>query len=128
MRRDIRYFVIVSLFIFSMVVLPMSAWNSTYAYKSPKDNTLNNHRRNTKDKISFESPMKNGKVSLRFGMRWHPIYEKEMHHNGIDISADIGIKIYASADGIVNEARVDGFDGRFLRAFIRKVHRAQGCA
>ncbi len=112
MRRHIRYFVLATLFIFSMVVLPMSEWNSTYAYRSPKDNALNNHRRNTKDKISFESPMKKGKVSSRFGMRWHPIYEKEMHHNGIDISADIGTKIYASADGVVNEARVDGKYGK----------------
>ncbi len=111
-KRNRKYLVLSALIIFSLMVLPMSAWNSSYAYKNFKDNGPNNYQSNTKDKNNLESPMKKGKVSSRYGMRWHPIYKKEMHHNGIDISAEIGTKIYASADGVVNEARVDGKYGK----------------
>ena len=39
-----------------------------------------------------------------FGMRMHPIYKYEKFHAGMDFTADIGTKIYATGDGIVATA------------------------
>jgi len=39
-----------------------------------------------------------------FGMRMHPILHKVRPHNGIDLTAPRGTKIYATADGVVLQA------------------------
>lgn len=41
----------------------------------------------------------------KFGMRMHPILNKIRPHNGIDLTAPYGTKIYATADGVVLQAR-----------------------
>jgi murein DD-endopeptidase MepM/ murein hydrolase activator NlpD len=40
-----------------------------------------------------------------FGMRIHPILKKKRMHEGIDLTAPRGTKIFATADGVVVEAR-----------------------
>lgn len=40
-----------------------------------------------------------------FGMRMHPILKKYRPHNGIDLTAPRGTKIYATADGVVLQAQ-----------------------
>jgi hypothetical protein len=49
-------------------------------------------------------PVMSGRVTDRFGMRLDPFVELTMHHDGIDISAEIGTKVYASAAGVVVKA------------------------
>lgn len=44
----------------------------------------------------------NGKLSSGFGMRLHPKYGRELFHSGIDLSADNGTPVHATADGIVS--------------------------
>ncbi len=39
-----------------------------------------------------------------FGTRMHPILKKIRHHDGIDLTAPLGTKIYATADGVVLQA------------------------
>jgi len=39
-----------------------------------------------------------------FGMRMHPILHQYRHHDGIDLTAPRGTKIYATADGVVTQA------------------------
>lgn len=47
-----------------------------------------------------------GKFSSGFGMRDHPLRGKELFHSGVDISAERGAPVKATADGIVS---VSGF-------------------
>ena len=44
------------------------------------------------------------KISSKFGMHMHPIYKKEKMHNGIDLKAERGTEVFATADGIVRLA------------------------
>ena len=44
----------------------------------------------------------NGKLSSGFGMRLHPKYGRELFHSGIDLAADNGTPVHATADGIVS--------------------------
>lgn len=40
-----------------------------------------------------------------YGYRIHPIYQTRIFHDGMDFSCDIGTPVYATADGIVKNAR-----------------------
>ncbi|MEN7546950.1 M23/M56 family metallopeptidase [Rapidithrix thailandica] len=53
-------------------------------------------------------PIKEGecnKMTSGFGMRKHPITKKQKMHKGMDFSAEVGVKVMATADGVV--AKVD---------------------
>jgi hypothetical protein len=49
-------------------------------------------------------PVMDGRLTDKFGMRLDPFVELTMHHDGIDISAEVGTKVYASAAGVVTKA------------------------
>ena len=42
------------------------------------------------------------RVSSRFGMRWHPLTGRWLHHAGIDLPQPTGASVYATADGRVS--------------------------
>ncbi len=50
--------------------------------------------------IEFQLPVK-GRISSSFGNRFHPIDKRVKFHSGLDIAAQRGTPIKASADGIV---------------------------
>jgi len=60
----------------------------------------------TDDYIPSIAPIDQPKVKITsgFGMRMHPVYKKEMMHNGIDFSAPAGTPIMTSANGTVRSA------------------------
>lgn len=43
----------------------------------------------------------NGWISSKYGYRMHPIFKRRILHNGLDIAANTGYKIYASDSGFV---------------------------
>jgi murein DD-endopeptidase MepM/ murein hydrolase activator NlpD len=58
-------------------------------------------------------PLKPGtykRISSHYGMRFHPIKRVNKMHFGMDISANIGTTVFATADGIVKTAAI-GYPG-----------------
>jgi len=53
----------------------------------------------TKAKFIWPTDIKN--VTSIFGMRMHPIYQRMIFHQGIDLSGTTGTKLYSPADGRV---------------------------
>jgi murein DD-endopeptidase MepM/ murein hydrolase activator NlpD len=51
------------------------------------------------------SPVKEARLSSRYGKRIHPITKKKRKHNGLDFAVNTGTPIYATADGVVHSAR-----------------------
>ncbi len=59
-------------------------------------------------------PVLKGFISSPFGNRFHPVYHKYRHHDGVDISAPRGTSVYASADGTVRYAGINGGYGKMV--------------
>ncbi|GGA79244.1 peptidase M23 [Neiella marina] len=56
-------------------------------------------------KIPNGLPIKYRRISSKFGTRQHPISNKRHSHVGIDLRADKGVPVFATADGYVQLAR-----------------------
>lgn len=63
---------------------------------------------------SVSMPLDKMKVTSQYGMRRHPIYHKNMPHNGIDLSVPTGTEVYAIMDGVVKRTGYDGRSGNFI--------------
>lgn len=62
----------------------------------------------------FSTPLKKGYISSLFGNRRDPINGNQRHHNGLDIAANKGSKIYAIANGFVTFKGKKGAYGNLL--------------
>ena len=77
--------------------------------------TLSDFRQQMVDMwTSVSMPLDKMKVTSQYGMRRHPIYHKNMPHNGIDLSVPVGTKVYAMMDGVVKRTGYDGRSGNFV--------------
>lgn len=74
-------------------------------YRQSLDNRL--------DRIPTRWPVY-GRISSGFGNRTHPVYRRPDFHPAIDIVADRGTSIRATATGYVAEASSDSSRGRYL--------------
>ena len=63
---------------------------------------------------SVSMPLDDMRVTSRYGMRHHPIYKKTMAHNGLDLGAPTGTKVYAMMDGVVARTGYDKRSGNFV--------------
>lgn len=76
---------------------------------------LNRLVKNKKDSLRYLPaifPAEKGRLTDGFGVRRHPITGRLAKHDGLDIAAKIGTKIYASADGVVQFAGRNGGYGK----------------
>ena len=62
------------------------------------------------------------RVTSGYGMRIHPIYKKEMMHEGIDLAAAEGTHVVATAEGIIKEIADENYDPKGYGKFIVIVH------
>ena len=63
-------------------------------------NPVNTSLSSDAKEVEFQMPLI-GRISSRFGNRFHPIDKKSKFHSGVDIAAPRGTPISAAADGIV---------------------------
>ena len=56
-----------------------------------------------------------GKITVPFGKRVHPVFKIVRHHDGIDIKAPQGQLVYASAAGKVVFTGIDGGYGKVIK-------------
>ena len=54
-------------------------------------------------------------VSSAYGRRLHPILHEYKHHAGIDLAAELGEIVYATADGVVVAAGYDPLLGNYAK-------------
>ncbi|MGE4284075.1 MAG: M23 family metallopeptidase [Clostridia bacterium] len=57
----------------------------------------------------------NGVVTSKFGMRKHPLFQKDLFHTGIDIDGKKGENIVAAMDGQVEEVGYNDEYGKYVR-------------
>jgi len=56
----------------------------------------------------FLWPLEGGRITSKFGSRFHPIHKTQRFHDGIDIAQRMGAPILASDGGVVVESRQSG--------------------
>ncbi|MFQ5603786.1 MAG: M23 family metallopeptidase [bacterium] len=61
--------------------------------------------RNTIEHVPSIRPVQGGRITDKFGIRKDPFVERVKHHNGIDLTARYGTKVYAAAAGVVEFVR-----------------------
>ena len=74
----------------------------------------------------IDSPVKNGEITSHFDPhRLHPILGYRRPHLGTDYAAPRGTPIMSVADGVVEEARYGGGNGRFVKIKHKKPYKTQ---
>lgn len=62
------------------------------------------------------SPVKEARISSKYGTRVHPITKKKRKHYGLDFAVNTGTPVYATADGVIEIARKSkAGSGNFMR-------------
>ena len=64
--------------------------------------------------VNFIRPIKDGKITSKFGYRVSPITNKFSLHKGLDIAAPQNTKIYAVYDGVVIKAQYHKINGNYI--------------
>ena len=59
-------------------------------------------------------PLKNGRLTSGFGMRYHPVLHTSRMHAGVDFAAPIGTPLYATGDGVISFVGTKGGYGNVV--------------
>jgi len=62
----------------------------------------------------FRFPLRNYRVTSRFGLRSDPFTGNQQMHQGMDLAAPLGTEVYAVADGTVTAAGFDSVLGNYI--------------
>ncbi|UCE04707.1 MAG: peptidoglycan DD-metalloendopeptidase family protein [bacterium] len=76
--------------------------------------TITNTKPLQNENTGFAMPIKKGRVTALYGNMKDPYEQKIVHHNGIDIAAPKGTKVYAAADGKVEIATYEKGPGKHI--------------
>ena len=63
----------------------------------------------------MRTPVEGARISSTFGMREHPVLGFMKMHKGIDFAAPTGTPIYASGDGVVQNAEFKDLNGNYVK-------------
>lgn len=64
--------------------------------------------------IPLDMPLEKATVQSVFGMRFHPIEKRYAMHEGLDLKAARGTKIYAAGTGIISRVGYSSANGNFV--------------
>jgi murein DD-endopeptidase MepM/ murein hydrolase activator NlpD len=62
----------------------------------------------------FRFPLRNFRITSRYGPRINPVTGKPGLHGGLDLAAPYGTEVYAAAEGIVSETGEDPVYGKYV--------------
>lgn len=96
-----------------------TATSLTYTEKEENVETSSNEMEvilENKEIITTELvvPLKDARISAKFGKRIHPITNEEIFHSGVDVAADEGEEVLAVADGKVIEVGFNSNQGNYV--------------
>ena len=89
------------------VIQPINSQSKTLAMAAEANPLPPNLIQNENKDITFQLPLKYGRVAADYGKFINPFTKKEAFHNGIDVAAPKGTEVYAAADGKVVTAITD---------------------
>lgn len=97
-----------------------SGGKDNYAYYYAKDNAHEgdyyDENGNSMKKQFLKSPVKFSRISSHFSMnRFHPVTKIWKAHLGTDYAAAYGTPIMATADGVIEEAQFQVFNGNYVK-------------
>jgi murein DD-endopeptidase MepM/ murein hydrolase activator NlpD len=65
--------------------------------------------------VPSRMPVEGVRLTSSYGMRDHPILRQRRQHNGVDLAAEHGTPVYATADGRVGKALYWGSYGNYVQ-------------
>ena len=67
-------------------------------------------------KFFLKTPVKNSRISSRYSKnRFHPVQKRWKSHKGTDYAAARGTPIWATADGVIDAATYNKFNGNYVK-------------
>lgn len=88
-----------------------------YRFRTPDDSLVDFYDENGKSakKFLMRKPISGGRFTSGFGMRRHPVVGTLRKHTGVDWGAKRGTPIMASGNGVIEEARWNSGNGRWVK-------------
>ena len=88
-----------------------------YAYKAHGTSSVRfySHAGNMCGQEQFCKPVRAGRLSSGFGVRYHPIHHVRKMHNGIDFAAPSGTPVVAAASGVIEKMGRKGGYGNLIK-------------